>query len=100
MRVVSSPKAEGDLEEIGDYIARDNPVRALTFLEELRATCLAIAENPKAYPVEPELAPTIRRAVHRRYLIFYSIQSSKLRSELRIERILHGARDVAAEFDG
>jgi plasmid stabilization system protein ParE len=96
MRVAFSPKAEDDLEEIGDYIARDNPGRALTFLDELRATCLAIAENPQAYPAQRELARPIRRAVYRRYLIFYSIQSS----ELRIERILHGARDVTVEeFD-
>ena len=96
MRVVFSPKAEDDLEEIGDYIAQDNPGRALTFLDELRARSLAIAENPQAYPAQPKLAPAIRRAVYRRYLIFYSMQSS----ELRIERILHGARDVTVEkFD-
>jgi toxin ParE1/3/4 len=66
MRVGFSPKAESDLEEIGDYIARDNPVRALTFLDELRAACLAIAGNPVAHPTQLDLDPTIRRAVYRR----------------------------------
>ena len=30
LHCVFSPLAESDLEEIGDYIARDNPRRALT----------------------------------------------------------------------
>lgn len=31
-----SPLAEQDLEAIGDFIAQDNPHRALTFIAELR----------------------------------------------------------------
>jgi len=91
MKLGFSPKAQSDLENIGDYIARDNPARALTFLDEPRAACFAIAGKPEAYPIQPELGPSIRRAVHCRYLIFYSA----LPSEVRIERILHGARDIA-----
>ena len=37
MRVTISPLAERDLETIGDYIAADNPSRALSFIAELRA---------------------------------------------------------------
>ncbi|MGP1276409.1 MAG: type II toxin-antitoxin system RelE/ParE family toxin, partial [Caulobacterales bacterium] len=33
-----SPAAERDLEEIADYIAQDNPRRALSFIAELRQT--------------------------------------------------------------
>jgi plasmid stabilization system protein ParE len=33
-----SPAAERDLEEIADYIAQDNPQRALSFVVELRQT--------------------------------------------------------------
>jgi plasmid stabilization system protein ParE len=32
-----SAEAERDLEDIADYIAKDNPVRAMTFVQELRA---------------------------------------------------------------
>ena len=31
-----SRQAERDIEEIGDFIARDNPGRAVTFIAELR----------------------------------------------------------------
>ena len=37
MRVTLSPLAERDLEGIGDYIAADNPPRALSLIAELRA---------------------------------------------------------------
>lgn len=35
MRVVLSNATEDDLEEIGDFIAKDNPARALSFIGEL-----------------------------------------------------------------
>lgn len=42
MQCVFSPLAEFDLEEIGDYIARDNPSRAVTFIREIREPCVKI----------------------------------------------------------
>ena len=39
MGVLFTPLAETDIEEIGDYIALDNPARALTFIQEIRAQC-------------------------------------------------------------
>jgi toxin ParE1/3/4 len=74
-RLVFSPRAEADLEQIGDYLARDNPARAISFLEELRAHC-------------DDLATGLRMAVHGRYLILFRANPD----EVRIERILHGAR--------
>ena len=37
MGVLFTPLAETDLEVIGDYIAQDNPARALTFIQEMSA---------------------------------------------------------------
>ena len=34
-----SRRAEADLKEIATYIARDNPARAVTFVQELREHC-------------------------------------------------------------
>lgn len=49
MKLGISPLAEQDLEAIGDYIAQDNPVRAVSFTEELYQQCLLIAESPVLY---------------------------------------------------
>ena len=55
MRVILTPRAEADLEEIGDYIARDNRLNALHFITELRTHCKAIGDAPLAYAERPEL---------------------------------------------
>ena len=51
MKVEFTLAAEADLEQIGDYIARDNPARALSFVRELARSCLELAEMPEAWPV-------------------------------------------------
>ncbi len=89
-RLRLSPRAARDLEEIGDFIARDSPARAVSFVEELLAKCEAITQTPTAWPEQRGLAPGARRAVHQRYLLFYTVHVR----QVRIERILHGARDI------
>ena len=48
MKVQITAEAEADLEVIGDYIARDNPVRTLSLIRELYQLCLDIADTPQA----------------------------------------------------
>lgn len=40
MKLSLSPLAEHDIETIGDYIAQDNPLRAVSFTDELYQQCL------------------------------------------------------------
>jgi toxin ParE1/3/4 len=87
-RLLLSPRAQLDLEEIGDYIARDNPARALSFLEELKAHCERISAMPGAYPAREDLGIGIRMAVHGRYLILFRFRDDSV----RVERVLHSAR--------
>jgi plasmid stabilization system protein ParE len=93
MIVELSDTAESDLEQIADYIARDNPRRALSFVQELRGKCEALACNPLSFPLVPRYERHgIRRRVHGNYLIFYRIEAARA----VILRILHGAMDYAA----
>jgi toxin ParE1/3/4 len=79
MKVVITAEAEADLEAIGDYIARDNPARALSYVRELYQLCLDIADMPQAWPVVPRYEHhDIRRRVHGRYLIFYRIRDDRM----------------------
>ena len=48
-RLVYTPQSKKDLNDIGLYIARDNPRRAMSFVRELREQCRKITEAPKAY---------------------------------------------------
>lgn len=90
-----SPLAELDLEEIGDYIAKDNLPRAFSFIVELRARCEKIEAMPLAAPLRPELGEGFRMVVFGNYLIFYRVLSEAI----RIERILHGSRNIPDLFD-
>ncbi|HEY1751166.1 MAG TPA: type II toxin-antitoxin system RelE/ParE family toxin [Caulobacteraceae bacterium] len=92
--VFISPRAALDLREIGDWIAQDNPRRALTFVAELRDHALRIGHAPEAPPRRDDLADGLRMAVHRPYLIFFRIEADAV----RIERVLHGARDLRGLF--
>jgi plasmid stabilization system protein ParE len=49
MNVHLTAEALSDLETIGDHIARDNPGRALTFLQELRSKCLGLSDMPERF---------------------------------------------------
>ena len=49
MKVIFTKQAENDLEQIADFIALDNPIRALSFIKELEQKSLAIADMPKAF---------------------------------------------------
>lgn len=90
MQLVFLPSAIADLESIGDYIARDNPRRARSFVVELRQQCNKIAANPAAYRPRPELAAGLRSCAYGNYVIFFSVESDAL----LIVRILHGATDI------
>jgi toxin ParE1/3/4 len=90
--VVISPIAGEDIESIGDYIAEDNPLRAISYVRELRESCHKIGLMPKGHSLLENSPEGIRKAVHGNYLIFYR----ETEKEIRIERVLHGARDYSS----
>lgn len=93
MKVRFTTEARTDLRLIGDYIAKDNPSRALSFVDELEQKCLMIPATPKAFPLVPRYERHgIRRRVHGRYLIFYRIEGE----EVIVLHVLHGATDYAS----
>ncbi|MFT3728516.1 MAG: type II toxin-antitoxin system RelE/ParE family toxin [Terricaulis sp.] len=95
-RLILSDQAEVDLEEIADYIAKDSPRAALRVVTALRAKCAIIAEQPELYPVLESITPEFRRALARPYGIWFQIAPD---DTVRIERIVHGARDLPSLFE-
>jgi toxin ParE1/3/4 len=82
------PRAAADLEEIGDFIASENPQRAITFVDEIAAVFRHIAENPRAFQRRDDLLPGLRQAVHGHYLILFQTDDAGV----VIVRVVHGAR--------
>jgi toxin ParE1/3/4 len=85
-----SERAGRDLKKIGDNISIDRPIRAKTYVNELLDTAEAIGHQPHAYPPRDDLAPGLREAVHRPYLILFRATAT----HVEIVRIVHGARNL------
>ncbi|SNS91735.1 toxin ParE1/3/4 [Granulicella rosea] len=94
MKVVVSRFIEDDLEEIASYIALDNPTRALSFIREIREKFRQIGAGPLQYRLRPEIGPTARMAIHGRYVILFHVVADAV----RIERVVHGARELGVMF--
>jgi toxin ParE1/3/4 len=93
MKLIFTGAAEAELEAIGDWIDRENPDRAVSFVRELRHACDTLVEMPRGYPLVPRYEHTgVRRRVHGNYLIFYRIVGNAI----EVLHILHGARDYEA----
>ncbi|MGA7951798.1 MAG: type II toxin-antitoxin system RelE/ParE family toxin [Thiobacillaceae bacterium] len=90
--VTFSPKSRQDLLEIGDHIAKDSRANARRFVGKLMEQCQRIGHAPLAYTGREDLAPGLRIAPMGRYVIFFRV----LGDMVRIERVLHGARDLLA----
>ncbi|MBX9644217.1 MAG: type II toxin-antitoxin system RelE/ParE family toxin [Novosphingobium sp.] len=84
-------EAVADLDAIFEYIAEDNPLRAVSFVDEIIGCFDVITERPLSYPARDDLAPGLRSGLHRPYLILFSINDDTV----DIVRVIHGARDVA-----
>jgi toxin ParE1/3/4 len=89
-RLILSPRAAADLEELAEYIARDGPVRAAVLVAELEAKCQAAARAPEQFSLREDLGSGVRMAVHGRYLVLFRDLPEE--SAVRIERVVHGGR--------
>jgi toxin ParE1/3/4 len=92
--VAFSPKSRQDLLDIGDYIAKDSRANARRFVGKLVEQCQRIGTAPLAYAGRADLAPGLRMAPIGHYVVFFRV----LGNMVRIERVLHGARDLPAIF--
>ncbi|MGX8008849.1 type II toxin-antitoxin system RelE/ParE family toxin [Mesorhizobium sp. ORM8.1] len=95
MAVTFSPAAARDVEEIGDYIHGENPAAARRFVTALRGRCDRITDAPRGGAPRYSLFPDLRSIPFQHYVIFYVAEGD----EVRIERVLHGARDIDAIFE-
>ena len=95
MNVRLTPRAEADLEGIGDKIAERKPARAVNYVRELRERCARVGEFPHAGPPRPQWGEGVRIAVHGKYVIVYRVRDQVV----QVLRIAHGARDLDVLFE-
>ena len=95
MRLLLSPRVAADLEEIGDYIARDSPFQAIRFIRLIHARIKEISGHPEVYRLRPEIGEDARLATMGHYVIQFRIR----RGTVRVERVVHGSRDLIAMLE-
>jgi len=93
-RLLKSPQAEIDLENIWLYIAQDSPKNADRFLDLIQEKCELIADFPSLGGSCGELIDGLRSFTVGNYLIFYF----PLENGVNIIRVMHGSRDMNTQF--
>jgi toxin ParE1/3/4 len=94
--LVFSLNALEDLIAILEHVARDRPSAAVRLVDELERRCSLLLNNPELGMRRDDLANDLRLFVYRTYGIYYRDMPNRV----RIERVLHGARNVGPEdFD-
>jgi toxin ParE1/3/4 len=89
-RLLYSELAIHDLKGILDFIAKDNPTAARSFIDAVIATCHLISQHPEMGMLREDVAPILRVFWHQDYGIYYR----NLDTELLIERVLHPSLDI------
>ena len=93
-RIIRAPAAEADAVEIWAYIAADNSSAADRLLNRFDRMFQKLSSQPLLGKAVEEIAPNLRFIPIGSYLVFYR----PIKDGVEIARILHGARDITAEF--
>ncbi len=91
--VYATVQANRDLERIGDYIARENPLRAVSFLTEIAERAALFARNPGMGADRADLLAGIRSFLVLQYVICYR----RHLDGIQLVRVMHGRRDRTGE---
>lgn len=90
-RVIITPKATDDLDQIVRHIALDSTSRARAFGHALLDKALSVGAFPEAGRISPEENdPAVREVIHGDYRIIYEIYRD--RDVAYVLRFWHGAR--------
>ncbi|MDX1926864.1 MAG: type II toxin-antitoxin system RelE/ParE family toxin [Pirellulaceae bacterium] len=89
-KLIISPTARQDLLDICDYITRDKPLAALSWVEKFEEKCKLIAAMPEFGELRPEYGSEVRSSVIGRYVIFYRA----IDGGVEVARVIAGDRDI------
>ena len=95
-KVIFSPEAVQDLENIWLYIAQDSLDRADNFIDTLRDFCMEdLALFPQIGGTRDYLSKDLLAIPFKNHMIYYRCRSE----HVEIVRVLHGSRDMGSIFN-
>ena len=79
MKILWTKESLIRLQEIEEYISRDNPIVAIEFVDDLIKIAETLVDNPKEGRVVPELSiENIRELLYKNYRIVYLVKKSTI----------------------
>lgn len=91
-------RAQNDLSDIHEHIAREHPLNADRFLLKLIKVIDGLATMPRRHPRAPESVSTggdVRHAIHGSYRVVFEVVDNRV----IIHTVRHAARRPAADLD-
>ncbi|MCI0467259.1 MAG: type II toxin-antitoxin system RelE/ParE family toxin [Beijerinckiaceae bacterium] len=90
-------KALADLDDIYDFIASDNPVRAETYIEDIKKACRSLCGTPLIGVARAGLGPDLRiLPLWRRIVVAYKVTPGCV----VVLRVFSGGQDYEAIIGG
>jgi toxin ParE1/3/4 len=87
------PRAEEDIEQIGDFLAERNPAAAVRLIDAFHEKWLRLTHFPYLGMERDDILPGIRHVVVGEYVALYRIGGKGI----EIVRIFHGHRQITTE---
>ena len=94
MKIFVADEADADLLQIFRYLSERNPAAAESIAREIDRKFDNLSHFPFIGRSRATLGPGVRSVVASPYVIFYTVE----RDRIIIVRVLHGRRDIDAEF--
>jgi toxin ParE1/3/4 len=94
MKIIVSDEADNDLLQIFSYLNQRSSQATQSILDDINRCFVNLASLPLRGSPRPDLGRDVRSVIVSPYLIFYAAR----RDHVTILRVLHGSRDIEAEF--
>jgi toxin ParE1/3/4 len=94
MKIIVSDEADNDLMQIFSYLNQQSPQATQSLLDAINRRFVSLGSFPLLGTPRPDLGQDVRSAIVSPYLILYAAR----RDHVTILRVLHGSRDIEAEF--
>jgi toxin ParE1/3/4 len=94
MKIIVSDEADNDLMQIFSYLSQRSPQATQSLLDAINRRFVNLESFPLLGAPCPDLGQDVRSAIVSPYMVLYAVR----RDHVTILRVLHGGRDIEAEF--
>jgi toxin ParE1/3/4 len=94
MKIIVSDEADKDLLQISSYLSERSVQGTQSVLDNINRCFESLTSFPRRGTPRPNLGLDVRSVIVSPYLVSYAVR----RDHVTILRVLHGSRDIDAEF--